>query len=90
MKNPMTSSCIGTVSWAEDSVFATGDFDGNIAVCDIRTRKVRTLLLPKAHVLPIAKVAWRQGTYQVASGGRDEKLGLWELRGGTKAMEAYN
>lgn len=75
------TSRIGCFDWnpKAPSLVASGSKDKKIKLFDIRTKKT-ILLQNNYHYGEICGIHWNQDGYQLASGGNDNLINIWDLR----------
>lgn len=72
---------IGCLAWEGSNILATGSRDSNIYVRDLRMKGVSsTVLKYKGHKQEVCGLKWSPNHMQLASGGNDNKLFIWNLQ----------
>lgn len=69
---------LGSIEW-NASTLTTGSRDGSIHHCDVRDPSQFTRRL-KGHKQEVCGLKWNPEETQLASGGNDKKLFVWDLR----------
>lgn len=78
---------IGTLDWVGD-VISSGSKDGDVQHRDIRQPSLKPLKRAKAHKDEVCGLKWSGediSTSSLATGGNDNKVCIWELRGSKRA-----
>ena len=77
------SGRIGCLAWSSSHILATGSKDSRIFVRDLRIRNRSTIVQKlKGHKQEVCSLKWSPNTYQIASGGSDNKLLVWNMKKG--------
>lgn len=72
---------IGCLAWEGSNILATGSRDSNIFVRDLRIKGAgSTVLKYKGHKQEVCGLKWSPNHMQLASGGNDNKLFIWNLK----------
>ncbi|CAD8075276.1 unnamed protein product [Paramecium sonneborni] len=80
---------ISTINWANSNIFAYGSKDKTINICDIRVANYQVFEL-HGHTQEVCGITFDGNELQLASGGNDNKVFIWQLRGGnTNADNQY-
>ncbi|CAD8166817.1 unnamed protein product [Paramecium pentaurelia] len=72
---------ISTINWANSNIFAYGSKDKTIHICDIRVPTYSVFQL-HGHTQEVCGVTFDGNELQLASGGNDNRVFIWQLRGG--------
>jgi len=82
------SGRIGCLAWSNSNVLATGSKDARIFIRDLRIQNKSTIVQKlKGHKQEICSLKWSPNTYQIASGGSDNKLMIWNIKKGKPEMK---
>ena len=72
---------IGCLAWEGSNILATGSRDSNILVRDLRIKGTgSTVMKFKGHKQEVCGLKWSPNQYQLASGGNDNKLFIWNMK----------
>ncbi|CAD8088198.1 unnamed protein product [Paramecium sonneborni] len=77
----LTTKRISTISWANSNIFAFGSKDKTINICDVRVPNYSVFQL-YGHTQEVCGVTFDGNELQLASGGNDNRVFIWQLRGG--------
>jgi len=73
-------SCLG---WNSNNILASGSMDNNILLRDMRIRGPQsTVMRLKGHKYEVCGLKWSPNNFQLATGGNDNKLFIWNIRKG--------
>jgi len=72
---------VGCLAWNGQDLLASGSKDRSILVRDLRIKGLRsTVMKLKGHKQEICGLKWSPNDFQLASGGNDNKLYVWNAR----------
>lgn len=78
---------VGCLNWNGCNLLASGSRDKSILVHDLRLPTNHTTVAKfKAHKQEVCGLKWSPNDYQLASGGNDNKLILWNMKTSGKEM----
>ena len=78
------SGRIGCIGWNSNNILASGSMDNSIMLRDMRIRGPQsTVMKLKGHKYEVCGLKWSPNGLQLASGGNDNKLFIWNVRKGT-------
>ncbi|CAD8173807.1 unnamed protein product [Paramecium pentaurelia] len=77
----LSNKRISTISWANPNIFAYGSKDKTINICDVRVPNYQIFQL-LGHTQEVCGVTFDGNELQLASGGNDNKVFVWQMRGG--------
>ena len=69
---------MSSLAW-NDNIVSAGSRDHTISNHDIRIRSGRAISSFVGHKMEVCGLTWSPDGMQLASGGNDNKLGLWSL-----------
>lgn len=75
------SKRVGSISWANANVLACGSKEKVVTICDQRQAKAVVERLGNGHSQEVCGVSFSENESVVASGGNDNRVGVWDLRG---------
>jgi cell division cycle 20-like protein 1 (cofactor of APC complex) len=79
---------VGCLSWNERNILASGSGDRSIILRDMRIKGIESSIVKfKRHKQEVCGLKWSHNNHQLASGGNDNKLCIWNARQNT--LEAH-
>ncbi|KAM3132530.1 hypothetical protein pb186bvf_015343 [Paramecium bursaria] len=79
-KHQFSKKRISCITWQNPNIFAYGCKDKTIVLGDIRTPLVRQVVYEN-HSQEVCGITFDTNEYQLASGGNDNKVCIWQMRG---------
>lgn len=76
---------ISCVNWMSEHVFSTGCINGKINNLDMRTKNFVSNF--SAHSDAVCGITWNKDENYLASGGSDNKVCIWDIRGLVKQRQ---
>lgn len=72
---------VGCLAWEGSNILATGSRDSNILVRDLRIKSASSTVMKfKGHKQEVCGLKWSPNHMQLASGGNDNKLFIWNIK----------
>ncbi|KAK3198029.1 hypothetical protein Dsin_021444 [Dipteronia sinensis] len=76
-------SGVGSLAWNNNQILTTGDMDGNVVNNDVRIRD-HVVETYRGHTQEVCGLKWSPSGQQLASGGNDNLLHIWDNRRSTQ------
>jgi len=74
---------VGCLGWNSNNVLASGSMDNSILLRDMRIRGPQsTVIRLKGHKYEVCGLKWSPNNFQLATGGNDNKLFIWNIKKG--------
>lgn len=74
---------VGCLAWNSNNVLASGSMDNSIYLRDMRIRGPNsTITKLRGHKYEVCGLKWSPNNFQLASGGNDNKIFIWNARKG--------